>query len=269
MNSLVNVLGFGVMGLQIAAILEYIGYRVTVWSRQLEPTKKELCLKELRKVHKHFPDSAIPGGSFRHVEDFAFLEPALTYEVLVEDIEVKRCIISLLPYDVKEHGLLTNTSSYSPVEVAPTAVGLHFFNPAYLLKFAELSEGALGHTDEIGSLVDVLSSALGFQIIPVMANRGYIGNFLLFLEIANALKLIEQFKYKTTIIDQVLAHMGRTVSLFDIIDLVGVDVTRSIILNLRERDSSVYHSAFLDLAIQRNVLGRKNRTSIRPIIDGI
>lgn len=264
---MINILGFGIMGRQIASLFQLVGYEVNVWSRSINEDSTQLYLKELKKIEKFLIPHPQKKDGIQHTEDIKTLTPALTFEVLIEDIDVKKKVIASLDYDVTEYGILTNTSSYSPLEIHHCAVGLHFFNPIYLLKFAELSHSALELSSAMKLLVDRLCSELGFEIIAVNNNRGYIGNYLLFQEIANALKLIDKFGYDTNMIDKVLSHMGRSISIFDIIDLVGVDVTRSIILNLKETDPSISYSSILDKALAENVLGKKNRTSIRNIID--
>ncbi|MEI6513508.1 MAG: 3-hydroxyacyl-CoA dehydrogenase NAD-binding domain-containing protein [bacterium] len=263
----VNILGFGVMGRQVAALLQSIGYDVTVWSRHIDDDKSQLFCRDIKRIDKYFPNKAKGKGHICYVNNIELLMPALTFEVLVEDVDVKRRVIESLVYDVGDQGILTNTSSYSPSEIHCCAVGLHFFNPIYLLRFAELSCTTFEPVLSIRCLVESLCSELNVEIVHVRGNRGYIGNYLLFQDVANAFKLLEKYRYDTKTIDKVLNHMGRSISLFDIVDLVGVDVTRQIIRNLSKEDPSIFYPPVLDRAIARGVLGKKNRTSIRDFVD--
>jgi len=261
-----NVLGAGVMGRQITALFCLAGYEVFVWNRHIDEEIKGLQAKEL-KIAERVLKKHGQMGNVQYVENIDALEPLLTYEILIEDINVKREVISHLPYKIEKNQLITNTSSYSPIEVHDNAMGLHFFNPVYYLRFAELAYSSEELGPSIKALIDRLKNTFGFEFIATSMNRGYIGNYLLFHEIANALKLIDEYGYKTDKIDRILFHMGRTESLFNLIDLVGVDVCRKIILNLREKDPSLYISPLLDVAIRKNILGKKNNTTIRCIID--
>ncbi|MEI7998050.1 MAG: 3-hydroxyacyl-CoA dehydrogenase NAD-binding domain-containing protein [Candidatus Omnitrophota bacterium] len=265
----VNILGFGIMGRQIAALLVFAGYDVNIWSRNIDENNKALYHREIKKIEKFLIQDPQENGTITYTSNIKALLPALTFEVLCEDVEVKKKVICLLDYDLQNHGILTNTSSYAPEEIHPSAVGIHFFNPIYLLKFAELSCASIDLPLGVKFLIDFLRERLNFEIITVNGNRGYIGNYLLFQEIANALKLVDRYGYDTRRIDQVLSHMGRSVSIFDIIDLVGVDVTRRIILNLKENDSAIFYSPIFDKALSDNVLGKKNKTSIRSVVDDV
>lgn len=195
------------------------------------------------------------------------LPPALTYESLPEEIPLKTSVLARLGYNPEEHGLLTGTSSFSPREIHPAAVGLHFFNPIHALAFAEVG----GVSPDLPPLVHELLgrlSAAGLTLVHTESNRGYVGNYILFREIATVLKLIDDHRYTTASIDLVQRKMGRQVSLFDIVDIVGVDVTLRIIQNLREQDASIHLSPRLLRAVELGVLGRKNNTSIRQLLDG-
>lgn len=247
-------------------MLSMLSYSVTVWDHRLTDEKLALFEKEMKMLSRVLGCGRHSAGTVSYTTDLSELPSAVTYEVLAENLVIKRSVISRLPYAAGTEGLLTNTSSYSPSEIDPDAVGLHFFNPICYLKFAELS---MSYTILRPSVKSVVESMIdrGVEVIEVSENRGYIGNYLLFQEIANALKLIDKYGYGTVTVDRILSHMGRSVSIFDIIDLVGVDITKTIIMNLKEKDESIYCSPLLDKATGCNILGKKNRTSIRSIID--
>ena len=261
----INVLGLGVMGTQISSLLRLMGWQVFAWNRNLREEHRTRHERAVRLMGRMMGFTQAP-GEIVFVPEIKDLGKNLTIENLPEDLNVKREILNLLPYDWEGADLVTNSSSYEPREVHPKAHGLHFFNPLHVLKFIELAPGPSPLTPEGAALVDSLRSA-GFEIIEAYGNRGYIGNYILFHEIASALKLAELHQYKSGTIDRVLSHMGRSTSLFDIIDMVGVDVTRSILINLREKDPSIYVPPLLDLAVSKGILGKKNKTSIRTLTD--
>lgn len=263
----VNILGFGVMGRQIAALLQLAGYHVCVWDRSLNDNKISRFKRDFKMIAKAFSLENIDCKDVSFVNNLGCLAGGLTYEVLVEDIGIKRAVLASLPSVIQSGTLLTNTSSYSPLEIHERAIGMHFFNPIYSLRFAEISSPVDELSASIKALISKLEKLMGIEFVFAFNNRGYIGNYLLFREIASALKIIDEYHYKTEAIDKVLAHMGRVNSLFDIIDLVGVDVCRKIILNLKEKDNAVYFSPLLDKAISNNIYGKKNKTSIRQILD--
>ena len=67
-------------------------------------------------------------------------------------------------------------------------------------------------------------------------------------------------------IEKVSSFIGKTYSVFEVIDLVGVDVTKFIIENLKQENDSIYISPSLENAISAGVLGKKNKTSFRKFI---
>jgi 3-hydroxybutyryl-CoA dehydrogenase len=268
MQHQVNLLGFGTMGRQIAACLDCLGYQVTVWIRgNSEDSLKRYGLDRRIFVKKMSPFMPREGGGVRFVSALADLKPALTLEVLAEELSLKRQAVSGLSYTVREADIFTNSSSYRPSEISDGMQGLHFFNPLHTLKFVETTCDPSSLRTDSPALFEDLRS-IGFETIRAESNRGYIGNYILFREIGSALKLADDHGYRTQTIDAVMLKMGRSTSLFDIIDLVGTDITRRILINLKEEDASVYLSPRLDAAVKGGILGRKNNTSIRSIIDG-
>lgn len=261
----INVLGLGVMGTQISALLRLAGWKVFAWNRNLRDEHRTRHERAVKLMNRVMGLTQAP-GEIVFVPEIRALENNLTIENLSESLDVKHEVLGQLAYGFDSTDLFTNSSSYEPREIHPKAQGLHFFNPPHVLKFIEFAAGASPLTPAGTELIASLRSA-GFEIIEAFGNRGYIGNYILFHEIASALKLAELHQYKSATIDRVLSHMGRSTSLFDIIDMVGVDVTRSILVNLREHDSTIYVPPLLDLAVSKGILGKKNKTSIRTLTD--
>jgi len=261
----VNILGFGVMGRQISALLEGLGHEVTVWCRRPSEELTSRYAREKKLFLKKIPPQKT-GGSVSLTAEIEKLHPCLTIEAVIEDLEIKKKIVGRLPYGFEEFEFFTNSSSYAPCEIRPGARALHFFNPIHSLLIAEMTATAEELSPQGRELVESIRTA-GIEIVITRNNRGYIGNYILFQEISAAFKLVDRFRYPSKSIDAVMSRMGRTVSIFDIVDLVGIDVVKKILENLKESDHSVYISPVLDEALKRDILGRKNRTSIRELID--
>ncbi len=178
----------------------------------------------------------------------------------------KQQVVGRLPYDVAEHGLFSNTSSYGPREIHPAAGGLHFFNPVQALRLVEYL--APPRPTEAGDHLREQLTENGFTLVDVKENRGYVGNFLLFAEIAATLKLIDEYGYTPDAIEKVNTSIGRNASIFSIIDLIGIDTTLRILQNLHEEDPGIHVSPLLNKALSQEILGRKNGTSILEVING-
>lgn len=259
---LINVLGLGVMGTQIAALLATLGCRVVAWNRRLDNGKRDQCHRAQRLLARKFLPTE--GGAIEYADDLSHLVPALTIEALIEDVAIKRSVLQMLPYDLSLNGLYTNTSSYRPEEVSGIAGALHFFNPVHALALIE-HVPALAPAEAQTALVELLS-ARGFDVVETHSNRGFVGNYLLFHEISTALKLVDKYGYRHETINRVMQPLGRSAGVFAIVDLVGVDVTKTILENLHSEDPAVYVSPLLDRALARGILGRKNRTSFVEVL---
>ena len=99
-----------------------------------------------------------------------------------------------------------------------------------------------------------------------MQNRGFIGNYLLFNEIGAALRLVDEYGYSSDAINAMYRNLYPDRDLFSILNLIGLDTARSIFKNLNEKDDSIYAPRCIDIAVERGVLGKKNRTTILDII---
>jgi 3-hydroxyacyl-CoA dehydrogenase len=262
----VNILGYGVMGRQIAALLQLLGFSVDVWTRSpgADPKRaSQLALKLARRTLA-LAEGPEPGEINFNVE-IGSLEPACTIETLAENLQVKTAVLEQLPYDIRTIDFFTNTSSIQPHRVAPSAIGLHFFNPIFAIRLIELAGDPAAIKADGGLVIEALRKS-GFTVVETHTNAGYIGNFILFQQISAALKLVDQFGYAPDQIDTVMNHLGASASLFDVIDLIGVDVTRAILLNLKDVDSSFHLSPSIEEAVQNNILGAKNKTSYRKFL---
>ncbi|QYX29917.1 3-hydroxyacyl-CoA dehydrogenase NAD-binding domain-containing protein [Sphaerospermopsis torques-reginae] len=262
----INLLGFGVMGQQIAALFVMLGYKTRIYSRSVSPASADKYIRlETRKLKRVIDFSG--NGEFSVFNDVSLMPPAITYDILPEDINVKKNVLSSLTYNPNNYLFLTNSSSFKPSEVYENAVGMHFFNPIFILQIVELCVTTATNSPELGFLTKRLKVEASFDIVYVKDNPGYIGNSLLFAEISNAFKLVEHYGYKPDAIDLVMRRMGRTYNLFDIVDLIGIDTTLSIFHNLYRNDNSIYVPRSLEKAINCSAFGRKNQTSIRDYLD--
>lgn len=254
----INILGYGQMAKQISALLYLGGNDIKIWNHgKVELSEVD---KQVRLLKKFI--SPRDGGSINVVKRIEDLENHLTIESVVEDLEIKRSLHKRLKNSITK-GYYTNSSSYSPKEIGSGVNGLHFFNPI-TLKFVELCQ-----TESCGSAIEeVLSylTSLDFQIVSVNNNRGYIGNYILFHEISSALKLVEKFNYTVESVNVFYKKLYDGRDIFNIIDIIGIDIVQAIIINLREHDNSLYLPESLENALRNNILGKKNKTSIKQVL---
>ena len=255
----------GTMGIQISSLCILLGHDVNGWSRSIGAQHEELVTRGV-KLLKRKVESGFELGKFSPFNaSLATLPHVITIECLREDLGIQRCVLEQLSPEIFDIGLLTYSSSYGASEIQPKAQPPHFFNPVYSVK---LVEGPTSNSIMQGSLSELFYrlQGLGFTVIETCGNRGLVGNYLLFNEISAALKLVDIHYYNCSTIDIVTAELGRSTSLFDLIDLIGVEVTLAILQNLKEHDDAIYLSPVFHKAIAQSILGRKNKTSIRSVL---
>lgn len=255
----INILGSGVMGKQIAALFYLGGFQVNVWdSQQIDEPALTRQIKLTGKFIRTEKQGRI--DFFYDIEE---IRNAITIESVIEDIGVKRYLYEKISKKITMP-YFTNASSYSMFEIGENANAMHFFNPIHLglVEVFLISEES---SKQIRSILDYFAE-INFEVIEVKKNRGYIGNYLLFHEISEILRLIEKYGYSIEAVSRVYNKIYQGRDVFSIIDLIGIDVVNKIILNLKEEDSSLYVPYSLDLALKNNVLGKKNGTSIRQIL---
>lgn len=257
----INIIGCGTMASQIAALLYLNGNNVYIWSHNGVDESKINKATKLIKRSMIFDDVAV--GSLQIISKLSEFKNNITIEGIAEDLAVKKNIYRNV-VEIVNKPFFTNSSSINPLEVGEKVSGLHFFNPVSQIKLIELALN-VDRSEEVEILLSGLNK-LGFEIIDVKNNRGYIANYIIFNEISSVFKLIEIQGYQPKDISKIYSTLfGK--NLFKMIDLIGVDVTYKILRNLKENDSGIYMPQILEEAINLRILGKKNGTSIMNLLE--
>jgi|GEM_PF-1718174 len=256
MGMQINILGMGVMGSQIAALVALSGCRVNLWSRRAG-AQVTLINREMRLLRRFLTTVPETAGELAVYEEIEQLPDCLTIETVTEDLDAKKAVIARLR--TTHHALLfSNSSSYRPDELGPDVRALHFFNPISHMKLIEYID-----PDQLSALQPFRDFVLanGFTLVPVHPNRGYIGNFMLFSEISAFFRLLELWHYDEAELKAVCACLGHR-NAFEVVDFIGVDVCLRILENLQEGEAGLYVPELLRRAVRAGILGKKNNTSL-------
>lgn len=252
---IINILGYGLMGKQIAALFYLGGFEVNIWNyREVVDTE---FLRQLKLLKRSFSSNA-EEGKVNFYTEINKLPDAITIESVIEDLDIKRSIYNSLQKNQSSY--FTNSSSFSPEEIGNNVNAIHFFNPINL-KLVEFFFHSSDDRDKINQILNYLNE-LEFEIVEVKQNRGYIGNYILFHEISSGLKLIEKYHYSYKDINKIYQKLYDGRNIFTIIDLIGIDTVHKILKNLQEIDTTIYLPICLGKALKAGALGRKNKTSI-------
>ena len=270
----INVLGFGLMGRQIAALFSCLGFSVNVWTPNLDDLKRKRFGVERKLVERAYlqnislkSEGEKGAPNIEYYQEINALPVAPTIEALIEDLDLKRNCIGQLRFASNEAPIFTNSSSIPPADLGSLVGALHFFNPITAVKVVELylPNNFEAYSAQVSPILQSLES-IGYSIVSVQNNIGLIGNFMLFSYVADFLFLLETKNYQAREIKTIMNGLSFNVNPLDVIDLVGVDVVRDIILNLKKEKPGIYLPRCLDEAIDQGILGKKNRTSFSDFL---
>lgn len=196
----------------------------------------------------------------------------LVIESIVEDMDAKRDLFEHLDRIVKPEAIIaTNTSTLTVVELAMTTerpdkvCGIHFFNPAPMMKLVEVIKPLTASDETITAALE-FATACGKDVVQVEDRAGFIVNALLFPYLNNAIRMWENGTASMDDIDT--AMMGGCnfpMGPFALLDLVGLDTSLAILDALYEefRDPNFAAAPALRRMVAAGHLGRKTKHGFR------
>lgn len=228
------VAGAGVMGAGIAQVCAMNNYKVTLYDISEDGIKKGLAgiEKNLNKaIELGKASSESKQITLDHISattDLASLKGDLVIEAVVEKLEVKTALFNTLLANNPNIILATNTSSIpitkisAAVDKPEAVIGIHFFNPAHIMRLVEVIQGA--HTPE--SLKDwAMDFVKSLGKTPIIAKDapGFIVNRVARHFYVESLKVLEENVASHQDIDDLLKASGFKMGTFELMDLIGVE----------------------------------------------
>ena len=241
-DATVGVVGAGTMGSGIAQVALVAGHSVLLFDladSAAENAAASIGSRLDRLVQKGRLDAEAATAArqrlhpVQSLEDFAPCR--LVVEAAAEDLEVKREVFALLEEICDEQVILaTNTSTLSVTAIAsrltrPERVcGMHFFNPAPVMKLVEVPSGALTDPDVAGTVADT-AAAWGKTPVRCASTPGFVVNRVARPFYGEALRVLEEQGADCATIDAVLREAGGfPMGPFELADLVGNDVNLAV-----------------------------------------
>ena len=235
----VGVIGGGLMGSGIAQTIAQAGYDVL-----MAEVNQELLDRGLARVHGAWKMLQGKGkiteeqvseyqGRFRgtlNLDEFADRDLAL--EAIIENLDEKKILFKQLDAIMpKEALLVSNTSSLPIIEMAAVTgregrvAGLHFFNPAPVMKLVEIVR-TISTTDETVATLREFATSLGKTPIVAKDTAGFVVNFLLIPYMLSAIRMYENGLATREDIDTGMKlGCGYPMGPFELLDYVGLDTT--------------------------------------------
>ena len=269
----VGVLGTGTMAAGIAEVCAKAGFEVHVRGRTKQ--KAEAVAARVAKSLQRMVDKGRLSaddmlgalGRIHPTIDLRDLADAdVVIEAVAEDLAVKRELFKELAPVLKPDAVLSTTTSSLPVVACAMAtdrpervLGLHFFNPAAIMKLVEVVhtvrtdpavvEQARAFVDRIGKVGVLCGDRAGFIV-----------NTLLFPYLNDAVRMLESHYATAEEIDTAMKlGCGYPMGPFELMDVVGLDITLAIMSRLREeyRQPSYEAAPLLRHMVDAGFLGRK------------
>ena len=267
------ILGAGTMGLDIAQAFANNGYYVTVRDINddiINAASKRLHKGLLKRVERGKLEQGKMDELLLMINFTTDMKQAadadLVIEAIVENVEVKKSVFAELDDICKEDAILgTNTSSISITEIASATkrpekvIGMHFFNPATVMKLVEVIRGV--HTsDETYAAVCATAASIGKQAVEVKEYPGFVVNRILIPMINEAAGLVAENIASVEDIDAAMKlGCNHPMGPLALGDLIGLDVVLAIMDTLmRETGDPKYRAhTLLRKMVRGGLLGKK------------
>ena len=190
----------------------------------------------------------------------------LVVEAVVEELSVKQALFATLD-EICQPGavLATTTSSLPVIELAAATgrpadvVGLHFFNPAPVMKLVEVVR-TVSTADDVVATARAVCEQAGKHAVECGDRAGFIVNALLFPYLNDAVKMLQAHYATVEDIDSaMIVGCGYPLGPFDLLDVVGLDVALAIqrTLYLEFREPGFAPAPLLEQLVTAGYLGRK------------
>ncbi|MFI5957348.1 3-hydroxyacyl-CoA dehydrogenase family protein [Cryptosporangium sp. NPDC051539] len=275
----VGVVGFGTMGSGIAQVVAQSGREVTVLDLDQDRIRRGMAavasfLDEGVSRGKTTPDRRTEVlARIAGVTDAAELAGVdLVIEAATEDPHVKCQILSTVTRSISDTAMIvTNTSALSVTELASAVpnparfAGLHFFNPAQLMRTVEVVRALRTDPAVVVRLCGLVES-LGKDAIVVKDRPGFLVNHLLMPYLNDVVQEYDDGLASAEDIDTALTlGLGYKLGPLELLDLIGLDVHEHATTSAYEatHDPRYVPPPLLRQMVAAGFLGNKNGRGFR------
>lgn len=270
---IVGIAGAGTMGQGIAQLCATSGFNVLLYDVNPEAIQKGLLNIDLGLQKSVEKNKLTPDGKkqtlarIQPCENLTHLKADLIIEAAIEKLEVKRALFQTIESNNSGTAILTTNTSSIPVTQIASAIqkrnrfaGLHFFNPAPVMKLVEVIEGVETNTQTI-DLLKAFSHKIGKTAVVAKDSPGFIVNRVARHYYVEALKMLEENNADIRTIDNLLKASGFKMGSFELMDLIGVDVNFSVtssMFNAFHHDSKFRPSRIQQQKVDARHWGKKS-----------
>jgi 3-hydroxybutyryl-CoA dehydrogenase len=275
----VGVVGTGTMATGIVEVFAKAGFPVTYVGRTQDR------VDGVRAAIEKSLDKAIQRGKLEEsareqvlgrlhgstsLDDLASVD--IVVEAIAEDLKVKSVLFQNLDDICKPGAILATTTSSLPVIAlasetgrAQDVIGMHFFNPAPVMKLVEVVS-TVSTADDVKETTRALCERVGKVAVSCGDRAGFIVNALLFPYLNDAVKMLQAHYATADDIDTAMKYgCALPMGPFELLDVVGNDVSLAIQreLYLEFREPGFAPAPLLEHLVTAGYLGRKTQKGFR------
>jgi 3-hydroxybutyryl-CoA dehydrogenase len=269
----IGVIGAGVMGRGIAQVSAMAGHSVVLFDvnhEMLEVAENAIDKNltkaiDLKKINSQEKESTQKRIQFSN--SVADVKVDLIIEAIVEKIEAKLKVFNDLAEINKEDTVYaSNTSSIPLTQIAAgfkypsRMVGIHFFNPAHIMKLVEVIRAEQTDPQVLEQAISYVSSVRKKFIIAADA-PGFIVNRVARHFYVEGLKVLEEDVASHEVIDELIRSSGFKMGPFELMDLIGVETNLSVtesMYKLFNYDQKFRPNRIQQKKVQAGYFGRKS-----------
>ncbi|NLL57736.1 MAG: 3-hydroxyacyl-CoA dehydrogenase family protein [Firmicutes bacterium] len=237
--SKIGVMGAGAMGSGIAQLAAQAGFQVVLNDIEMSFVDKAMgridsflsVSIEKGKITKEQKEQILARFSkSTDLNDFSDVD--LVIEAIIEDLELKKKAFAQLDSVCKPEAYLASNTSSMPITVLANATkraervaGMHFFNPAPIMKLVEIIRGYYT-SDETVAVIAEVAAKMGKTTVEVKKDSpGFIVNRLMMAQYLEAIRLLEEGVATIEDIDKaVKLGLNHPMGAFELQDFGGLDI---------------------------------------------
>jgi 3-hydroxybutyryl-CoA dehydrogenase len=273
----IGVIGAGTMGSGIASVSAMSGYKT-----YLNDISEEAITRAMKSILKGY-DKLVEKGKITAEKRSAaeenlvssaslekFAECDIVIEAAIEKMELKKELYTYLDDLVKPNAILaTNTSSFSITAISASVknskervIGMHFFNPANIMKLVEVIKGEFTSEETVNTVIE-LCKKLGKTPVICKDTPAFIVNRVARAFYGESLKIMGEENITADVIDLIMKEEGGfAMGPFELMDLIGIDVNLSVTKSVYEAffyDQKYKPSPIQQKMVDAGLLGRKTK----------
>lgn len=233
----VGIIGAGTMGRGIAQVAATAGCQVVLYDMNEEALSKASAshlkimnrLVEKGRIDEDEKNRILSNINYASAMD-TFDQTQLVIEAIVENIAIKKSVFEQVESIVSDTCIIaSNTSSLSIASIAASlekpsrCVGIHFFNPAPLMKLVEVVPAVQTSDDTLKTATQTIDS-WGKVVAVAKDTPGFIVNRVARPFYGEAIRILEEGQADIPTIDYAMKALGFKMGPFELTDFIGHDV---------------------------------------------